>query len=84
MASLLPGRPGVLLARLVESMRASWFVFSAITTATALRMHGGSRPALRVARRLPGRVAAMCTDSSQSLPQLPEKVEAREAGAALC
>ena len=65
-------------------MRASWFLFTAITTATALRLHGGSRPAGRVARRVPGWVAAMCTDSPQSLPQLPEKVEAREAGATLC
>ena len=64
-------------------MRASWFVFTAITTATALRLHGGFRSG--VARRVPGRVAAaMCTDSPQSLPQLPDKVAAREAGAALC
>merc|ERR1740124_1026481 len=44
-------------------MRSSWFV---LTTATALQMHSGSRPA--------GRVAAMCTNS---LPQLPDKVEER-------
>ena len=64
-------------------MRACSLVL-AITTATALRLPGGCRPAGRVARRVPGWAAAMCTDSSQSLPQLPEKVEAREAGAVCC
>ena len=64
-------------------MRACSLVL-AITTATALRLPGGCRPAGRVARRVPGWAAAMCTDASQSLPQLPEKVEAREAGAVCC
>ena len=69
----------------VVHMRASGcLVFTAITAATALRLPGGCRPARRVARRVPGWAAAMCTDSSQSLPQLPEKVEAREAGAVWC
>ena len=64
-------------------MRACSLVL-AITTATALRLPGGCRPAGRVARRVPGWAAAMCTDASQSLPQLPEQVESREAGAVCC
>lgn len=65
-------------------MRSGCLVFTAITAVTALRLPGGCRPAGRVARRVPGWAAAMCTNSSQSLPQLPEKVEAREAGAVWC
>ena len=75
--------PSVLLASRALGMRVCSLVL-AITTATALRLPGGCRPAGRVARRVPGWAAAMCTDSSQSLPQIPEKVEAREAGAVCC
>ena len=65
-------------------MRSGCLVFTAITAVTALRLPGGCRPAGRVARRVPGWAAAMCTNSSQSLTQLPEKVEAREAGDVWC
>lgn len=56
-------------------MRVAWFLSAALTTATAFRLHSGSRT---VGRRVAGRAAALCTES---LPQLPDRVEPRAAGA---
>eukprot|EP00320_Phaeocystis_rex_P021824 CAMPEP_0119073964 /NCGR_PEP_ID=MMETSP1178-20130426/70450_1 /TAXON_ID=33656 /ORGANISM="unid sp, Strain CCMP2000" /LENGTH=128 /DNA_ID=CAMNT_0007056091 /DNA_START=46 /DNA_END=432 /DNA_ORIENTATION=+ len=50
------------------------FLLMITTATTALRLHSGSRSV----ERMVGRAAAMCMDS---LPQLPDQVEGRVAGA---